>query len=456
VGLGALCLAGMLAGCAEPDVRIIGRCEVVTGAVRVTGDEGGWLVGPVPAVGMLDGLVLFEWTSHTGREYAPTVQWHDAELRPLGEPAVLGWGFGMRTQWVRGEGALWGQAWVDPALRLDEVPDDEHVHVVELRPGDAPRLEPIALELADTIPGISRFGISGNYVGGFGEYLPGVVTARGFRGALVGAPRRCGRIETNYWRLHLLGEDLDPAAPVLWGEEPCNGLGEAELSASNPWLVDLGDGGVGVLVRLWSVDPRVRYMRVSPSGEVLAEPRLVGGGIGSELGTSFHPRAARAGAAAIVFAERRGGPGSCHALRVMGLDGAGARDAPWQLPCRRGASVATAWVELVGVPAGAVLVWGERTWTNSGLVTASTRYREGIYAVLLTAEGQRGSEVLEVTDEAATALADVPRTEDFGPFPEEFLMGAASEGEDVVVAWHDTRPGAPGVRARRLSCAALP
>ncbi len=52
----------------------------------------------------------------------------------------------------------------------------------------------------------------------------------------------------------------------------------------------------------------------------------------------------------------------------------------------------------------------------------------------------------------ATALADVPRTDTQGPWPADFELMAASEGEDVVVVWDDARASAPGVYARRLRC----
>ena len=158
----------------------------------------------------------------------------------------------------------------------------------------------------------------------------------------------------------------------------------------------------------------------------------------------------------VLFAERRAGLNECHALRVMNEDSTGATDAPWQLPCLGDTRQSperrvTSNVELVAAPGGALLVYVENSyhpWIRP--ITEDVPFDEGIYAVLIDAGGRRGSEIVRVTPEETTALANIERTATTGPTFLRLHASAASDGERAVVAWYDNRPDAPGFYARAL------
>jgi hypothetical protein len=71
---------------------------------------------------------------------------------------------------------------------------------------------------------------------------------------------------------------------------------------------------------------------------------------------------------------------------------------------------------------------------------------------MLTSEGRRGSQIVEVTDDDATALPPWPRTPDDGPYPRDFLVYAANDGSDLTIVWGDARSSAPGFYGRRVRC----
>ena len=86
-------------------------------------------------------------------------------------------------------------------------------------------------------------------------------------------------------------------------------------------------------------------------------------------------------------------------------------------------------------------------------VTADTPWEEGIYLTLLTPEGRRGSPIVEVTPPESTMLGPIPpRTADDGPFPGDYLVQMAQDGDETVIAWFDRRADAPGMWAARYRC----
>jgi hypothetical protein len=91
-------------------------------------------------------------------------------------------------------------------------------------------------------------------------------------------------------------------------------------------------------------------------------------------------------------------------------------------------------------PAMARVAWG---WAVSLGTRACTRCSLG-------RDGRRGSEVVRVTDDDATALEDYPRTATDGPYAYPFWFGADADGDRAVAVWTDLRADAPGVYARTL------
>ncbi|MFW6067542.1 MAG: hypothetical protein ACOC97_04330 [Myxococcota bacterium] len=440
VGLVAVLVMG---GC-ESNVDIIGECELRTDAVRLQVDDREGLVIPDQAshnVGRLGHLTLFEWGEILQAEWPQYgirwVQWYDEGFGPVGEPVALGTFRAGRTQWVAVDGALEGQVWADPASTEPPPPDREILHRWRIPPPPAePSFERIPARGSERCPdcGAPRIGSGSGPI----SQLPSALAYDDLWSAFVYQPPVCDydRPYINYDRLFLVsGNGLHP---VLWGVDPC-ALQAQELQVQNPWLVSLSDGGLGVLFRVRRRGDEWRplhYARVGPDGELLEDPRLVDGARGhSTTGIGFQPRAVQVEGGRVLFAELHN---ECHALRVMREDGSRVRDAPWQLPCMRpGSDEITGRVELVSVPGGAVLVWTVSKWRTRG--DAEHLQGEGVYAVLLTSQGKRGSEIVRISDEGARAWF-------------EHLIGAAGDGFDLTVSWSDQRSGAPGVYVRGLRC----
>jgi hypothetical protein len=240
-----------------------------------------------------------------------------------------------------------------------------------------------------------------------------------------------------------------------------------EFRNGAPRLFDAGDGTVGVLLRIeqsrpsptFPIDPgedtgmELHLMYARPDGSVEMWPKRIGeaqaGGL--SLDDGYLGRVAKVpGGLWLMDRDSRLGKNGCHILRWVSRDGECYEDAPWQLPCasprREGiiqeGDYQTNWVELVEVPGGAVLVWHQ--FRNAGLfVDAEDAWEEGLYAVLLTPRGQRGTEVVRVTAAESTGLP-----EPVGTVPQVAAVmaaHAASEGSRVAVVWQDLCQDAPGV-----------
>ncbi|MFW6050121.1 MAG: hypothetical protein ACODAU_03035 [Myxococcota bacterium] len=252
----------------------------------------------------------------------------------------------------------------------------------------------------------------------------------------------------NFLRIHVGGTEsklrLDP---VLVGDDPCD-LDENELTTANPYLFSLEDGGLGVVfyAGLFGGDDRLRFGRIGEDGQLLEAPVVVEGTGAGISGGGFLPRGVATGDGRILFLDRRQQAGFCHALGVMRADGSGARDAPWQMPCMaRPDKWMSRSVELQPVPGGAVLVWAQR---RRDLGEGAEDYEQRIFATLITPGGRRGSEIVQVTAPESTAGIE-------GGVG-DWVVGAATDGERVVVTWLDRRPDAPGIYARSLRCGVDP
>lgn len=438
----ALCLACVSGAC---DVAIFGRIEPEGEPVRSVADEG-W-VGSV-SVGLLGERTLVEWMRSDADGDTPSVRWLDRDLRPVGEPIRLGLGRAWASRFVPRDGELVAQVWAsapgEPRLLADAA------YWFFPPPLGTPRRVPIELDVVHEEP---PFGVL-HAGGGFGVGAEGKLPIAAQSGALLAAigatPSRC--VRDGYRQVHVVSGDPPRGAPL--GPTICDGPFE---TTGNAWLFVLDDGEFGLLYRHRSRVDAVRYLRFSADGTVTSEPLVVGTTADplSTVDGGFQPRGVYAGNGRILFTERRGGTNNCHAIRVMNADGSDAHDAPWQLPCVGAEGWGperpiTASVDLERVERGAILVYTEHSYVPDLYVTSDFPWREGIHAVLLDSDGRRGSEVVTVTDAAATALLDRPRTPNFGPLPRTFVAAVATQGDRAVVVWYDRRPGAEGVYARTL------
>lgn len=454
----------LLAGCSGPDpVRIIGTCEVRGDATRMLWDQPPAALGPTPSVGLVGSHALLTWVEGLEGPYTVRGRWYGPDLEPTSDRISLGSGFGYRSKWTRIGDALHGQVWADPDGYDGMTPEGELVYLWELSPDGPARASQVPLDISTSLLGYLglRVGAVPNTPGAQ-AILPSAAIDEEMVGAAVAIPSHCWHQGGNA-RLYLVRPDGGQL--VRWTDEVCTDGPGFEMAVFNPWVFDLDSQYIGVLlkVRTESNDPDpVRLLRIPKDGSMPEPPVIVGRRFTSPEGGN-QPRGVRVEGDAVLFTELRpksgaSGAGSnrCHAIRIMRTDGSEARDAPWQLPCTRG-HVRTSMVELFAVDGGAILVWNERTEPEldpdgSSYVTRDVDWQEGVYAVLLTARGQRGSNVLRLTDSPATALSDVPRTETEGPVVRDFYIGAAADGNEAVVVWTDNRPGAQGIYGRRFRC----
>lgn len=459
-------VAVLAAACGgEPDpVRIIGRCELVTDATRVIdpGERPAWPSRPAP--GMVDGNVMLEWWELTPPDGPINyfAVWLDGGLEPDGDPLFLGASDrAQRSMWSAHDGALWGQVWSDPSGSDPTTPTEDKVYLWRLSPPPVRSTESTRVAVRVTRAGCDDcdpIGISNSSFSTGAQGLLPMVAAHGrVWGAFTAPWIDCGMNYGNFDRLHVFESAEAPEAhAIVWGG--CD-LFEWELMVANPYLFTTEEG-LFAIFRLGEGDDgggELNFLRLDETGARSGLPGAAGGALGFSSDFGAQPRAVGV-PSAIIFAGRNDpGYARCFELRTARPDGTHARRAPWQLPCwgtpERGASaIWIGFLELLPVPRGAVAIWSERgSPALPGRVTPDGRYSERIRAVLLTPEGQRGSEIVDVTDAGATALLSEP-AEELGPYPQDFVLGAVSEGAEVFVAWEDTRPEAPGIYGRRIRC----
>lgn len=457
------------AACADQqDVRIIGQCRVVNDAARLV--ESGADTWPVGAtVVRFDGLMLVSWDEMSARGLAALppwasrrARWFDSSMAALTEPQDLGRTYdGYRTLWVPVGAELVGQVWTDPtnADRTPRPPMEEMVAVVHASPPPSATFArtPVDYEAA---PRSCEDCANASLGAGAGDGpLPIVAGSDGLIGAFVGPPRACPSGVSNYNRPFAFDRNLR-AQVVRWYDPACpadaltdNGL----LTSTNPWLVATV-GGTAMLFRLGGPGGdgfagALAFLRLDGLAPD-APPRRVGSPETTDTEDGYLPRAVAVPGRKILFTERRSARNACHRIRVMNDDGTDARDGPWQLPCteRADTPLVVRDVELLSVPGGAVLVWAQHSGGASPLILPGAPFEESVRAVLLTPEGERGSEVLQVTDPAATTYVLL----DGDPYaiPGYFLPHAASSGAQVTVVWQgDVRvPDAPAIYGRTIEC----
>ena len=459
-------------GCSS-DTDIVGHCESVTEpGLFLSGSNGSEYVWWSPSVGLLDDHLWVTYFQEIDGKALGFGRWYDAAtLVPTGEPVHLGTVDVWELQnWVRDGSALVGQVWSDPSEPAAIAPEDEdqlvHVWRVTPPPGLSADTRSVGLATAgpwDPLwPGVwfRSLGLSALYSAGFQGAVPVAVTSMGPIGALD-AVAPCEGTARGRMSIHVFGAPL-LARRLPFPTEACD-----DGQAGTPWLFSLGDSEVGLLYRHGRVeDHQVRYIRLGPDGTPRSTSRIVGGGANaavSDVRGGFQPRAVRVGER-VLFTERRGSDAGCYTIRVVDVDGANAEDAPWQLPCADDGGYADGpvitWIhQLVSVPGAAVIVWYERTNVSGGIITDPATYREGVFAVMLTQDGKRGSAVMRLTTPDFTAAgldaAGTPVTAN------ETDVQVAADSNNVFATWIDRRaPDAPsppaGYHARMVRCVVDP
>src|SRR5689334_2231902 len=117
---------------------------------------------------------------------------------------------------------------------------------------------------------------------------------------------------------------------------------------------------------------------------------------------------------------------------MFDADGSNAEDTDYQFPSldcfaeMEAGCPLTSWVDLVESPQGAFVVWEQHSFVPTRNVPPEADWEEGIYAALITNDGERGSNVVRITVDESTALS-LPRER--RPPLAGFIGGAASEGD---------------------------
>ncbi len=465
-------------GCAAEDpVRVSDECVAVTEPTLLPtagGVAGRW------SLGLVDGHVLFAYTalSSDGQVASAHAQWltsdFDAESAEfwLGDSDAL-----VPFEWVSHDGRLWAQIWaeIDGGAR----PVRETVAIYALSPGSS-----TPDRMARPMPansGLDGLGATPIDVGGGGGISAGndvrapvTVAFGGPVFALAGIPTYCPAY-INYSRLFVFtATDVEVAGSP---DVPC--VGDGTTWEHDMRLVPLRDGGAGVFFRLGTGAGQgfVHYSRIGPDLRLVDTPphRVDFTTRASPIPGGFQPQAVALGDGTLLYTlhNAQSDSSECQDLMLVAPDGTGAHAAPFQMRCqpppdglRRGLNGPTlsAWVVLQPLASGhAVIAYGERTnYSPPGTefvraITASTEWEDGVFLHTIDERGRRASEILRVSAPETTGLLGptTPRTATTGPYPGELEVQAISEGDDVVVAWFDRRPDAPGYYARRYHCGAL-
>jgi len=455
-------------------------CEAV-GEPRALGVPARAGVFPM-GFGSVDGHVLAIWvralTSSETSDIAYSAQWFDRDFAPDSEVFTLGTGIPThRVRLLAHDHALWAQLYVDPNGAIPALEAIDVSGIWEFRPGEPPESSQVSLPVSHDryrpdwhlpFPSISTSNLS---AGGQGE-IP-ITQATGQVVAGVNAiPGSCGGFVDN--RLRNLLFTAERSEFFLAGDDPCQILPNS-LMTTNIQLIPVA-GEVGVLFRLGesgtlgfgqpSVGGHVHFMRVNANLELTIPPVMVGNPswVYPTVDSGYQPKAAVVAGDRVIWNERHDlfdySGNMCQRMHIMNGDGRHVRDTPWQLPCDGNRDrYFTSSSDLRSLPSGdAVIAWGERNafdmlhaWNTH--VTADTPWEEGIYLALLTPEGRRGSPIVEVTPPESTMLGPIPpRTADDGPFPGDYLVQMAQDGDETVIAWFDRRADAPGMWAARYRC----
>jgi hypothetical protein len=476
---GALVLASMAVACASPEaVRITDRCEPITDAVllrQTAGNPGRW------SLGMVDGQLLFSYTSYpgTGEATSERAQWFDESFTATTPDFWIGDGRAVvQPDWAGLDGMVWAQIWVERITPLGPIRTEAAIW--SLQPGSTmPTRTAVHLPITHVLdgdPGVTPVqAASAATSGGDGR---GTVAVSDGRPVFAINAWLAACDTPTVQAMRIITFDQTSAVADLSGDDPCaQGVNaDGRLWAHDMRLVPLRNGELGIFFRLGEGvgQGQVHYSRVGADLAMLDTPplRVDDETVPWPIPGGFQPQAVALGSGPLLYTLRNpeSATSECQDLRLVNPDGRNARDAPYQMRCRpprgalndaRNGPYLSQWVVLQPLSSGhAVIAYGERTnYSPPGTeyvhrLTSSEPWEEGVFLHTIDDAGRRASEIIRVTPDASTATlgAGTPRTATDGPFPGEYEVQAVSEDDDVVVAWFDRRPEAPGYYARRYRC----
>lgn len=456
--------AWLASGCAEPDVEL--RTGVVLSSrahLAVASTEAGPLS---PSVGLIGQSVLLSWSttdselwlhpSPLALRFRRFARWYVDESE-ASSTLELGLSAGYVEQWRRDAGSLVAQAWGDPNGLDPLLPEQLQVHVLRLMPGSTWTFTPVPVPMANpscaACPRLYMPTLASSP--GWGA-LP-TVDARGAAWIALAFPSSLGgcRALLNDFRLHIAPIDGQVATPWSWLHPLCDDTtwrpaGRSEGEVLNPWVFSTPLDTLGVAFLSPRSDGRggsdgaYFYMYADPSadGQPFREPRepVLIAPHRPSMEDGHQPRATALGSRILAAMLSHDSSSRCYTLRTFEVDGSDNRETPWQLPCRRDASVSVHYVELATISHGALLVYSLRPNPSTAVLDDAV-----IEAVVVTPEGRRGSEVVRITPPEARAhpIGGV------APFAEG-RPALATEGDRAVVAWTDAREDAPGLYYRHV------
>ena len=488
-----LVLIFALAACSRiPPVAISDVCMPLTDAALLAplGADIDFSVGVVEHQTLLERVLAtnVDPMHHTA---TVTARWFDRAMSPTTASFSLGVGVAeVNAQWVAFAGRVYGQVWTVSSGDPYATPLRLHVGFDALTPGTT-AIERTSLMLPifsgwDLMGDLSPVTIgAGSAIGSAAFTVDRSATAAvGHRGAVFAVnamPSDCpGSIGLGTTRVMLFDGTSEFTDEL--GDPNCAGdvAHVTEFEAYDEVLVSLA-GGLGLFYRNGIsggvTTGRLHYVRVGADLHVLDDPPIdVDDQVVNReylFPSGYQTHAAQVEGGPILYLTRSNADDIdvCSNLRLVDPNGANPRYAAWQLPCyvslddiRRNPPAVAPWmstfVHVEPLASGrAALVYNQRTRYALGAeyvtrVTSSTDWDEGVFLATVNALGQRTSEIVRVTPPQTTALDVVTtrRSATDGPFPHEIPIASASEGNEIVIAWLDSRPDAPGYYARRYAC----
>lgn len=463
--VGVLCMLAV--GC-TPAVAVTHRCHVEVVPTPLVEPEPRWGSPLVPASAILGDRVLVTWVSSgaVGEDMWQSrwLGWWDTELAAVSEPEYVAYtldGGNLEFREVHGE--LIAQSWLSTDIpNIATFDEGAGMGFLLASPDRGTRFERVTVR-AQSGPSATVL-----IAGGPEGLMPTLVTETDVISAFISAPFECasgGGGLASHWRVTFGRRSTRRAAPLYWGDTPCDGGASNGIAVGAVAAATLDGGDVGVMVRLGffggrppSNDLGLHYLRLTPdASEILVGPIRIGD-IDTQraFDSGVQPRVLPFSNGRILFTERRGRDGlnTCHALRLVNDDGTNPSDAPWQLPCISDLERETRMVMLVPLEEGALVMWDERQripWRE--LLLPDQPYDEGIFVATVNDGGQRTSEILRVTGPESRSYGELPAT---GGLPGNFLPHVSSDGErDAVVTWTSAHPEHLGAYAARVRCEPL-
>ena len=451
-------LYSLLFGC-ERERAITMTCEPVGDPVRVLDTPS------QHQIARLGDRLLVSWCVSSNRVCTWRSQWVDAQTgASLGDVIEMGQGYLTRPDWQVVDGGLEATLMTDPMNRdPSDIPASEFFGCWRLTPDGGADRRVVSLGVPDDCPICPLFDDAYNG-GGAESNFPLVEVAGRSLGLTSVLSPECmqangGEPYDSFQRLRLYALDPPLNQEIRFEGDACQLASAAfRYEAAVPWPVPLSDGSIGVFFSApynGGPGPR-RYVVLSPSGEVLRQPTIVGAQMQR---FSTWPLGGQQGRAArvrdrLIFAEGLVNGDRCSGLRVMDEATRGLRDTPWQFSCRQEPDNDVFWVELKPYADQAAVVWSEHL--HAPFVTSTSPWFEQVELALLDEQGRLASEPLRITPPEASALQPVPRTPRTGPAGRPFMTSVWVDEPtgEILVSYASVPDEHRGVFVQRVRCTA--